>query len=355
MLRIYKVKMNKIFQVIIVLLIWLFNGCSLKQETVSSMNSESDLMLNTTNNQIVNNNQSTNEKTSDVEKEIWNIRSRNKLLSWTTKDFYIISNNKKQPVFSPSFKEFHEQGVKNVRDFLQKNNAKYGGQSQIKVSSEAYVIVKSIVGSIITFEVSYRSIAEGGTDSVDTWWLTLDLAKSGIIEPFSAIDGENPDCNRIIELSEIFPENQILSALLDNPEVKHTINLQNRKNPIKSLKDLFSNGGKYTGVKYEDTPRLEIGSDGYFLTDYSLEHFVFDRIENDKVIVQLALTRTETRSYEVQFLEVELPIPTNLKNALRLAESREIGFLGKDSQKIANGNKTTIEFVSNVSEEVSKR
>jgi hypothetical protein len=266
---------------------------------------------------------------------IWEGRILDSKVSWKSSDFYVNSSGKDVPVFRPSLHSRHNEAVRRVRLF--------GVKSDTDVTDQAFIIVKSVVGTIISFEVSYVGTASGGTSDNYVWWLTIDLSKKGVFAPFSNVDVENAENSRIVNLQEIFSEKVILSSLLSNSEVKHAVSLRNFT-PPSTLYELFANS-----PEYKERPRIETSDPNYYLTPESLKHFVFERTENGNIIIRVSLySFASSRISEVKFLEISVPIPDALKEAVKQADALQYGFLGHSSEAIAAGRNSHIILTSRV-------
>lgn len=322
-------------------------NCSLKEETAPSPNIGNYIPSTDDTTVAINSTDADSNKRTNDGTVIWQQESAEGSLIWTTKDVYLNIGNKKDALFGKSFKRFHSAGVKvataNLKSIEFTRESIFSkNKSGLELQSSAGMAIRSVVGSIVTFEVSYMSILHEYPASTDTWWLSLDLSKSGQIKPFSEVDGQNYECRRMVNLGEVFSEKDLLAAVLENSEIKQTLAAQGRETIPRSLNELLENNGKY-----KDRPRIEVGDDGNFLTDNSFEHFVFDRIENNKIVVRLMVVSfVAVNNSNIDFIEVSLPIPNKYRNQFSLADNQSHGFLGKDSSKIAKGLESSIDLTT---------
>lgn len=268
---------------------------------------------------------------------IWSQKVGASTVTWAANDLWISANGKKTRPFADSLEEIHEASVTNVKGMPRTGLS--------RVTDKVFVTIKSAIGSVVTFEVAYVGFeftgGVGSSPSTNVWWLTLDLEKTGDIRPLVEPDIENARCNRIVNLRELFGEEVLIAALLNNPEIMNSIATQNRSAPPTSLKGLF----KYKGIR-NDVPRIATSDGNYWVTPYSLEHFVFERVEGNEVIVKIALTTL--LNSEIRFLEIALPIPPDLLQQVRSAANRESGFLGHMSESISGGRRTEVKLETTV-------
>lgn len=235
----------------------------------------------------------------------------------------------------------HRAGVRttisNLRD--------YGGYHGItkRPFVKTFIIVKiiSVVDPVVTFEIESLSFLDDYPGLHNTWWLTVDLSKAENINPFSAVEVENFKVNGMADLRTIFTKDVIRDAILANPEVSRSLRGDEGRAAGENLQKWIDR----TADLSNPAERIPIGQLGLSLVEYSFQHFVFDRIENNKVAVRLALVNTAaSNTYSNEYLEIFLPIDGKLGSQLAASSQGEGGFLENKQNSISKGCGTSIEL-----------
>lgn len=274
---------------------------------------------------------------SQCENPFWTGDVGGKRIVWDSEDIYVYNNNLRVPMFQPSFKVVHDNHVRQIKKSLRANTRK-AKDSESHISSDfqniAYISLKSVVGDIVSFEIEYGEILEGSPVSHNLWWLTLNMSKFRKYEPFLIEDIQNTDVVASERLSDIFNSSDIVRELLTNQNVIE----YSKSQQIKDLESLLNT--MLDEKQSISTPRLQIDKYGNFLTPYSFEHFIFDRIENSNAVVKVALVNfSHTQNYHVEYLEMALPIPDSYLTRFEKARDGIDGFLA--SNKLTSLNCVT--------------
>lgn len=275
----------------------------------------------------------------DCPHTIWSAEVDDNLLIWAKDDVYLIQRGHTKALFAPSFEKLHrnhsQRTKANVRSnqyFVESEFLK--GRSGLEFRTDARVDLRSIIGSVATFEIAIVSILEGSPALQDAWWLALDLSKPGGAKPFSADDDFEGSGNA--DLTAFYSENEIFGGLMKNERILQGIEKQDRKRKPQTIADLLENEGMY-----KDNPRIEVG-DGSFLTASAFEHFVFDRVEEGKAVVRLATVDfASTGEPVIRYIEISLPLPENFVSGLRTIYRSQV-------DKVAKGCHTALSAKSRI-------
>lgn len=130
-----------------------------------------------------------------------------------------------------------------------------------------------------------------------------------------------------VSLTELFPEPQLLKALLADKLVKDALAERGIRRKPQKLSQLMASLAEWNG-KCE-----------YYFPDDFLSRFAFHHLEGKKVAVRIGLPHgCEAARGNLTELGILLPIPSALRGALGLASTGKEGFLMKNKPK---GNLTT--------------
>jgi len=135
------------------------------------------------------------------------------------------------------------------------------------------------------------------------------------------------DSTSFLDLRSFFSEDEILHAFLANSQISSYIqkSIGNKKLTAvpASLKELSA---YLTRFDYEI-----FNGYSYFEGDY-LERFAFHHIEGDMISIRISATSTSTAGRAIhEYVEILLPIPERLREALEKADASDAGFLMKDA------------------------
>jgi hypothetical protein len=192
----------------------------------------------------------------------------------------------------------------------------------------------AVVGSIITLRDNYYSSCTGEAHPAgETRLLALDLAKPGGVryDEEMHIDINHP--GQVIKLTDLFPEADIVQALLADPFVRKNMLDPAIKSPPKTLAEFLNS----LAITNSEEVCLTIDDDW-------LTRFAFHHIENGKVAVRLGFSGLGPCRDRLTEIGLLLPIPTSLKQPLALAAGNKEGFLATDLKRIANGKVTKLVF-----------
>ncbi len=172
----------------------------------------------------------------------------------------------------------------------------------------SYFLPLSVVGDLVSYqhEVGYVCGASA--------WYSWRFETRNISRP-----------NEQVELTDYFGEKEIVQSFLANSSisaaVEQAISEKRLDSVPSSLKQLDSFLTAYD---------RKIFFDSYFDDDY-LSRFAFHHIENDQVFVWVTLTPgSHVGQANQQYVEICLPLPKSIDEALRNADSGFAGFLMKD-------------------------
>jgi len=237
---------------------------------------------------------------------------------WTNRDLYLTAGDSSTPIFS-------RYAARLVSDHVRRNGKSPGCESVFGFT------VLSLVGSIMSVEVDSHTECSSYVDGFETYLVTFQLNSMQI-----AGVAKHDDRPRKLErsnLRSLFSEREITDSLLDTPEIKRSLQANTSMFAVTSLAGLERELRKNEANGVDST--------GHFLSSRSLENFYFDRVEGDRVVVQIELT-TGANSTTHPRLALTLPIKAAIGNSLRSAAARESGFLRADAEKIANGMSSVI-------------
>ena len=266
-------------------------------------------------------------------KMIWSGESGGFHIQWTTVDLFVQAATRVKKNFGPLVENgFNNFIAVQVEDDQSSEEAKFSN-----CLYERYFKLRSVVGTLVSFEDQYVDDCGGAHPSADTRFTTIDLARSGEVlyargedTPMMDVDLAKP--GKIIKLTDYFSEQDILRALLSDLVVKRALTDIKASTSPQTLAELLELFAEYD---------YELGSTGFDLRPDFLTRFVFHHVEGEKVAVRLGLpphygfNRTSH-----QQLGLLLPIPPALQQSLDLAARRKEGFLMKDSAEIAHSQMT---------------
>jgi hypothetical protein len=251
-----------------------------------------------------------------AEKSIWSGQSGGFTIQWTTGN--LVARRATSPariVFSA--KSLAEREWKNIQDDVVVEDRDY---------SRTFRLL-SVVGSIISYDDAEYCDCGGAHPSMSDDYRAIDLAKPGGVS--------DKESGRAARLNDLFPESDLLKALLADPLIRKAVQASKKPEP-QTLAKLMET------ILYQE---IESGDCGYSAKEDQLSRFAFHHVEGDQVAVRLSLSH----AYEIcrgQMIEVGilLPIPASLKRSLMLAASGKAGFLLKDQKRIALDRATNFNF-----------
>jgi hypothetical protein len=258
------------------------------------------------------------------EKLIWSGESGGFSISWTDQDISVHSvKNPSTLIFSTkklqdedraayfkSMKEMEEPD----EEFPAEDNCDFGTNHRLF----------SVVGSILTFEYSqFTACSFAAHPDVQFRLTSLDLSKNGevILQPGNLDEANH---GKAMFLNDLFPEKEILQALLQDKLIKKELHKRNASPPI-TLAELQTtlSGGAGADITTENC-------DYDFPTDF-LSRFAFYDVEGNNVVVRISLPNGSGNCSDHQLMvTIRLNIPAQLKSALTDAAQKKQGFLMKD-------------------------
>lgn len=192
----------------------------------------------------------------------------------------------------------------------------------------------SVIGSLVSVRDNYYSSCTGEAHPAgETRLLAFDLAKPGAVAYDEEMNTNLANPGKVIKLTDLFPEADIVQALLADPFVKKNMLNPEIKSPPKTLEEFLNS------LAMTNSEEVCLTIDDDWLT-----RFAFHHIENGKVAVRLGFSGLGPCREKLTELALLLPIPPSLKTPLALAASTKEGFLMTDLKKIAGGKVTKIVF-----------
>lgn len=226
---------------------------------------------------------------------IWSSNVSGSTVAWTTQNLTITSS--KRSIFD-------------ARKSWEEDLAKMKQAAEDHIESQEDVELLSVVGPIVSYQDATYCDCGGAHPSADTIFMTLNT--------------QHPD--KMPQLTDFFPENILLAALLKDKVVQDALRASDHPMP-KTLSDL-------KGVLYS----LDNFSKDYRFDEAFLSHFAFHHIDGNKVAVRIGLPyATEVARGRITQIGLLLPIPESLKVTLNAAASQLQGFLMRNAPK---GNTT---------------
>jgi len=180
----------------------------------------------------------------------------------------------------------------------------------------------AVVGTLLSFRLGGHTVIPG--DASDQPWeyvSTWDLAVA------STTTMPRPEPR--ISLLDLWPEADILAALLEDDYVRKLLPKSSRPESLAALWKMLD----------DDRPEPATGEDrcayDVFLGESTLRAFAFLRVEESRVALRLHLTGAseQCRSAHKQ-LTIWLPIPEKLREPLGRANPGEDGYLLKDVERL---------------------
>ena len=167
---------------------------------------------------------------------------------------------------------------------------------------------------VLSFVGNYVSLRRS------TYANCLYLAHPMLQTDYAVINAANP--GQPVTLTDLFPEADLLKALLADPLVKQALAERGvRRNPQK-LQQLVASLNEWSGK-----------CEYYFPEDF-LSRFAFHHLEGKKVAVRIGLPHgCEAARGNLTELGILLPVPSALRTALQAANSGKQGFLVKNKPK----------------------
>ncbi len=269
-----------------------------------------------------------------VEKTFWVGQSGGFTLHWTTSDIVAYATGQMREVLF-SARSLSQKGL---RDMLAEMKEADHKKNPLAIYERDFTLL-SVVGSMVSFKDHYYvSFRHEAHPAGETRFTTIDLAKPGEV----AYKTHNFDVNlarpgKVVQLTDFFPEADVLIALLADPLVSEALQHSGNPNPPRTLRELieaFSSGAS--------------GSEKYCYSVSSdlLTRFAFHHLEKGKVAVRVGLSGAGPCREFLTQLGILLPIPESMRTPLALADAGKGGFLMKSQQQNAQSRKTLFRFAT---------
>jgi hypothetical protein len=195
----------------------------------------------------------------------------------------------------------------------------------------------AIVDNLVTFQAEWGLLC-GAINTYSGTYATIELAKDRKFLFHRPVAGDPKSYEGDVYLSSMFSENDIFKALLTNEQISSDVSklisqgkIDRQPKNLAELKKLF------------DKFKYDFLNGEFYLDSDSLKDFAIHHLEDDKVSVWVSLTPS-SRSSQLVHLELLLPIPEKIRQSLRLADSREEGFLMKDAKDLVGTSHAKFEF-----------
>jgi len=269
---------------------------------------------------------------ADTDRVIWSGRSGGFDIRWSLYDIIFSSTS------SP------DGGTLSVSSISKKNHAqeiawvkKEFGKDNRLVDYQRDFSILSVVGSIVTIEEHFfASLALEAHPWGESRFTTLDLSRPGGINYRNVSQDLNINLSKpgkVAKLTDYFNESDILKGLLADPVIKEFIkntglNPRTLKALVKSMSGQFMISERYCCSMADDL----------------LTRFAFHHIEGDRVAVKIGISGAGPCRESNTRIGLLLPIPESLRNALKLAEVKEEGFLMKDLKMVSGDRKTKFRY-----------
>ena len=264
-------------------------------------------------------------ESGNAEQVIWAGGVAQRQIRWTNRDIYVDDQKLLSPYVQRVFEAYASELKKDIRL----------GEQMMACDYNLYFSIVSIVGPLATLEERYGIVC--GKPSVGERFTMVNLENRQRPKVDKLLDDSSALTDRV-RLSDYFEERSILKALLSAPLIRDALKNEGAKKDPETLAEVSS--------FFEEHPAA-IRSNGNLFTLPSefLSSFAFDHLDNNLVSVRTSLQPASEaeRGLHVE-LELLLPIPKSLEQALRLAESRQEGFLMKDAEQVGGNKITTFNF-----------
>ncbi|HEX8651106.1 MAG TPA: hypothetical protein VF708_09710 [Pyrinomonadaceae bacterium] len=259
---------------------------------------------------------------NQADRIIWTGRSGGYTLRWSTTEI------KASAAKTPTDILFSARAIAK-KDFDEFNAVMTGTDdpSPPDCTYERTFTLLSVVGSLVSLRDNYYSSCTGEAHPAgETRLLTLDLAKPGQVDYDEEMDTDINNPGKVIKLTDLFPETDIVQALLADPFVRKNMLNPEIKSTPKTLEEFLNS------IAMTNSEEVCLTIDNDWLT-----RFAFHHIENGKIAVRLGFSGLGPCRERLTEIGLLLPIPTSLKSPLALAASAKEGFLATDIKRIAGG------------------
>jgi hypothetical protein len=260
------------------------------------------------------------------EKLIWSGESGGFPIKWTDQEIS-VHNKDRSLVFSTKTlaEQASKEWFKAQREMEDTEDEEFSSEKNCEFGSNYRLF--SVVGSILTFEYSESAVCSfAAHPDVQVRLTSFDLKKNGEVT-FSTGELDLSNRNNEILLTDVFPEKEILQALLEDKIIKKE--LQERKASVpRTLTEL------QTTLSEPFDNLFETENCGYVFPKDFLSRFVFFDIDGEKAIMRISLPSGVGACQSSQLmLTIHLNIPAQLKSPLDNASLKKQGFLMKDVVK----------------------
>lgn len=234
---------------------------------------------------------------------------------WTRHDLTAVRADRKGTIYSA------RRDILAEYDKIYKEEAAQDPGQKCDASTELRPL--SLVGPILSYQrEDYVNCVPSAHPSLTTFYVAMDVSHP----------------KRPLSLTDLFPDRDVLNALLADPLIRDALSNLKATTPPKTTGELLQKIGKYGYVS---------GDGRYYLQNDLLRHFAFHHIEGNKVAVRIGLSHgAEVWRGHLTQMGLLLPIPPRLKRSLGLAAQSRAGFLMNQSDKRYRESKTEIEMRS---------
>jgi opacity protein-like surface antigen len=237
---------------------------------------------------------------------VWEGKVGSHYIQWKTDDL-ILRDLRTENTFRAA--DLIEREIKRRSEAILSQSPETSGQTLRYIVG---IRIMSVLGSLVSFQFDFVSVGLGTGSSIERSWVTFDLSSADAIKNIrdhltNCIDFDAPcDAKAAgVDLRNYWTADEVYSGILNSPDLpeKWRNELRGRST---NLTDFLAN-------------RPVIGdSDGLFeyLREESFYGYVFDRIDNDNLIVLMRKFRLETREYSTYSMAVPLPMNQTVKRYL---------------------------------------
>ena len=265
-------------------------------------------------------------------RSIWKGVSAGFQIEWTTSDLFSTSGETVETIFRSLAKRGYEEFEADINrtDHTKGaplNNCDYRRDFK----------VRSIVGSLITFEDTEYSDCGGAHPSTDMRFTLIDLSRPGEVfygQGDNAMDADLQKPGKVVKITDYFAESDLLNALLADRVIKRALTkagVSSLPQTLSALPEMFAKND----YVLNDT-ELSLRPD--FLTRFAIHH-----LEGDMVALRLHLPSIAF-AYRSRQIGLLLPIPAKLRQPLALAATGQEGFLAGEPPSGINNQFTRFAF-----------
>ena len=266
------------------------------------------------------------------EQLIWKGESGDYHIYWTEKDIYVEKDGQSEKLFTGFAKKYYDINFKYETEYSEKLNKYIKTNKLNDCLISIHGEITSLVGNYLTLDIEEYYMC--GIPQYYTHWVVFDLENLDKIKFVKNTKGSYAT-GVGVKITDVFEDKKILAELLKNSEIKESIDvIENDFEPKSTLELLnwFQNKEqKYQKSEYDKEPfefeDIAFENHSYSLLNRrALSEFKFQKIEEDLVLVQIALIPWGKR-HGNSAVKIKLNIPKKYKQDFVLAKSKKRGFI----------------------------